>query len=273
MELQSRAEEFARANTAVFAISYDPVEVLAGFARQHGITFRLLSDEGSRVISELGLLNRHVAEQQAAAGRPVEPHHAGIPYPGMFVLNEDGVIVDKQFEQTHQPRPAPDLILEELLGVDALKHGVSATAEGSGVRATAWMATGTYRPMQRLHLHVALDIGAGLHIYAEPAPEGMRPLRIRVASTEGVRAEAADLPETRIMELPSGLDATELVPVYEGAVRAAALLQIDANRGEVPIDLEVEYQACTDTTCYPPELLRLELRLQGLDNVRPEPAA
>ena len=64
MELQARSEAFARANTKIFAVSYDPVGVLARFAEQHDISYTLLSDEGSRVITDLGLLNQHVAEQQ-----------------------------------------------------------------------------------------------------------------------------------------------------------------------------------------------------------------
>ena len=69
MELQQRAPEIEQAGTALFAISYDSVDVLAGFAREHGISFPLLSDEGSRVIRELGLYNEHLAEQARFYGR------------------------------------------------------------------------------------------------------------------------------------------------------------------------------------------------------------
>ena len=39
------------------AISYDPVETLAAFSRQRGITFPLLSDSGSQTIKRYGILN------------------------------------------------------------------------------------------------------------------------------------------------------------------------------------------------------------------------
>jgi peroxiredoxin len=268
VELQSRAAELAAANTRIFAVSYDPVRELAHFAEQHGITYPLLSDEGSHVIQRLGLLNQHVAEQQAFAGRPMEPHHSGIPYPGLFLLDENGVIVDKQFEQTHQPRPAPDLILERIVGADALKRGVVATAEDEHSRAVAWLAASTYRPMQRLHLHVALQVGPELHVYGTPPPDGMVPLGVELEALEGLKVGAVDLPSARPMEV-----AGEQALVYTGEVAAVVPIKMEANLGEIQLKLRVHYQACTDSLCYPPASLQLELPLQGLDNLRPEPRA
>ena len=50
MELQTKGLGLA-------AISYDPVETLAAFSRQRGITFPLLSDAGSETIKRYGILN------------------------------------------------------------------------------------------------------------------------------------------------------------------------------------------------------------------------
>ena len=60
---------------ALYAISYDPPDVLAGFAERHGISYPLLSDAGGGPIRELGILNEE-------AGERVE----GVPHPGVFVL-------------------------------------------------------------------------------------------------------------------------------------------------------------------------------------------
>jgi hypothetical protein len=49
-------------NIGLFAISYDAVDALAAFSQRYGITFPLLSDAGSRVIRELGMLNERVVE-------------------------------------------------------------------------------------------------------------------------------------------------------------------------------------------------------------------
>ena len=47
------------------AVSYDPVPILADFAARRSITFPLLSDAGSAVIKQYGILNTTVA-----AGNP-----------------------------------------------------------------------------------------------------------------------------------------------------------------------------------------------------------
>ena len=96
------------------ALSYDPVPTLAAFADQHGIAFPLLSDVGSVVIDRLGLRNRHVAEQQAHFGKPVEAKHDGLPYPGTFVIDARGVVVAKRFEDSHRLRVSADSLLDDL---------------------------------------------------------------------------------------------------------------------------------------------------------------
>lgn len=95
--------------------SYDPVDVLANFAQRHVITYPLLSDEGSKAITSLGLLNRHVAEQHAYYGVAVRDQHHGVPYPGIFVLDENGMVIDKVFEQSYRVRPTAGGVLEDLM--------------------------------------------------------------------------------------------------------------------------------------------------------------
>ena len=43
-------------------MSYDSQEKLADFARQHGITFTMLSDAGSATIKRYGILNTVIEE-------------------------------------------------------------------------------------------------------------------------------------------------------------------------------------------------------------------
>ena len=69
MELQEAWPNLQKNGVAIFAISYDSVEVLAAFAEKRGITYPLLSDEGSHTIGALGLLNeQHLVEQHAFYG-------------------------------------------------------------------------------------------------------------------------------------------------------------------------------------------------------------
>jgi hypothetical protein len=91
-------------------ISYDPVETLAGFSKEHGITFPMLSDVGSATIKKYGILNPAVewalgpdkddpavqAEvQKYVSVVGTRPAMLGIPFPGTFILDPHPV------EQSH----------------------------------------------------------------------------------------------------------------------------------------------------------------------------
>ncbi|MGH2459941.1 MAG: redoxin domain-containing protein [Chloroflexota bacterium] len=121
--MQRAYSEFQRNGIEVFAISYDPVDVLAAFATEHGIGYPRLSDEGSRVIRALGLLNERVYEQHAAFGIPRQAHHWGTPYPGSFVLDESGRVTEKRFDQIYRERETGAGALGDAFGVDVGVHG------------------------------------------------------------------------------------------------------------------------------------------------------
>jgi hypothetical protein len=62
-----------------------------------------LSDPGSRIITELGILNTTLDESDA-------PFY-GIPYPGSYIIGADGTVVDKFFEQNSLVRTHPEKLL------------------------------------------------------------------------------------------------------------------------------------------------------------------
>jgi peroxiredoxin len=117
VELQRSAADYERQNIALFGVSYDSVEVLAGFTERYGIDFPLLSDEGSRVIRELGLLNERLAEHQAFYSREMRPHQFGVPYPGAFLLDEQGIITARRFYSSYRVRETGAGLLESGFGL------------------------------------------------------------------------------------------------------------------------------------------------------------
>ena len=82
-------------------ISYDSVDVLKEFAEKRKITFPLLSDPDSKTIKAYGLLNTSAKGKQE-----------GIPYPGTFVLDKDGMIRAKLFHEGPFKRHTPDDLIE-----------------------------------------------------------------------------------------------------------------------------------------------------------------
>ncbi len=82
VELQQALPLFAEAVFKLYAISYDDVAALEAFAEARGITYDLLADEGSADIRQFGMLNHYVGPEEV-------PFH-GIPFPGTYLVDEDG---------------------------------------------------------------------------------------------------------------------------------------------------------------------------------------
>ena len=265
MELQQQVQEFEARGVALFAISYDSVEVLAAFAEKRSISYPLLSDQGSAVIRRLGLLNEHLAEYAAYFGGQVNPYQEGIPYPGTFVLDKDGVISDKWFEVHHRYRPS-GATTAELLNPDASDvRAVNATVEADGVRVTAWLADSQYRPFQRLRLHVESTLPEGVHVYGPGVSDDYYPLAVTIEPVDGLEVGNLELPDPKPWKM-EGLD--ETFPIYEGTVKGLLPFILTKPMGDVELQVNVELQACTEYVCYPPNKLTLRLPLPGADLIR-----
>lgn len=93
MQLQKEQKSLTDAGLTVLAISYDEVDVLAGFADTRKVTFPLLSDPGGKVIAAYGLTNKDTKGK-----------FEGIPYPGTMIVGKDGVIRAKLFHDGYRER-------------------------------------------------------------------------------------------------------------------------------------------------------------------------
>jgi hypothetical protein len=253
------------AGTGLFAISYDSIEVLAGFADKYGITYPLLSDEGSNVIRALGLYNEHLAEQARFYGREARPDQYGVPYPGIFHLDERGVVIDRQFEQSYRVRPAPALLLDQTIAESHQQLAVAEAIERNSISIKVGVDTATYRPYEKHELKVILELPPGVHVYGSPVPEGYSALEINVAPFDGLNVGPARMPEARPFAV-EGLD--EKFLVYEGRIETKVPFNIVPFLESVNLSVEVAYQACTESLCYPPEAVTLDLTLRGIDLVR-----
>lgn len=239
--------------------------MLQAFAARWGISYPLLSDEGSRTIRALGLLNEHAEEQVRFYGVAPREEHQGIPYSGLFLLDAAGTVADKQFEQSYRHRPVAALVLEEVLGVAEPAPAVTARAAGPGLQVAAWLDASTYRPYQKLRLQLALQVAPGLHVYASPTPEGFTPLTVALAPRDGLSVWPLVTPPPQPFRV-AGLEESFLV--YEGACRVSLPFSIDVAAGDMTLEVRVRYQACSATECFPPATLTLTLPLTGEDLIR-----
>ena len=266
MELQEAWQNLHKSQVAVFAISYDDVEVLAAFADKRGITFPLLSDAGSHTIRELGLLNEQVVEQHAFYGIRTRDDQLGVSYPGTFVLDENGVISEKHFEQSYRVRPTARIFEDWALGTSEVTPPPEAShASSANFEVRAWTDSPTYRPYQQVRVHVELSLPPEVHVFASPVPDGYTPLSLHVAPLDGLQVDHHEMPAPHPFSV-EGLD--EHFLVLEGAVRATIPLRLTRNLGPINLTLHVDYQACTPTVCFPPAMLSVGVPLNGLDLIR-----
>jgi len=244
----------------MIGISYDPPEVLRQFASAKGISFPLLSDVGSRVITDLGLLDRDLAAHHAEFGLQARESQFGVAYPAVFVLDESGCVVEKWIGENYRARVGPLKLLDEALGLTLAPAGPHHTQVGSHITVTATTDSLTYVRWQESRLHVVIDIGAGWHIYGRPIPDGYVPLTVDIESVPELEVRSAEYPAARPFRI-EGLD--DAFHVYDGHLEVLVpfAVKVAAGYGSVGLKVNVGYQTCNEAECLPPDRLTIELSL------------
>ncbi|MFT7475594.1 MAG: hypothetical protein ACI81L_002533 [Verrucomicrobiales bacterium] len=246
------------------------MSTLTRFAESHGITYPLLSDEGSAVITELGILNVTLDEERAAYDRKVEERHRGIPYPGSFVLDEDGILVGKRLEQSHRVRPTANTLMTTFFGPEGGEPAGMVSANSPGVRVAVWLDTQVVSANQQQDAHVRFVLEPDVHLYTEPVPAGFRAVSVKLTGDDAIHVEDVEPLEGHEFSI-AGLD--ESFYVLENTIDIAVPFFLLTNRdtaGEgtrkVPMSVEIAYQACTGDECFMPETVTLELELNEEPN-------
>lgn len=93
-DLQKSLKEIEASGVQLVSISYDSEATLKAAAAKLGLTFPLLSDQGSKVIDAYGIRNHE------ATGRG-----AGIPHPVVYIVDQAGVIRAKLMRDGYRDRP------------------------------------------------------------------------------------------------------------------------------------------------------------------------
>ena len=152
----------------VAVITYDSMAILADFARRRGITFPLLSDQGSATIKSYGLLNTTV---DAAST------NYGIPFPGTFLVNRQGVVTARFFEEAYQER---NTVASILLKLGEPGHEVDAqriTTEH--VEITTFVSDPVVAPGTLFSIVVDVRPRPGMHVYA-PGTHSYKVIALRL---------------------------------------------------------------------------------------------
>tara|TARA_Y100001970_G_scaffold137213_1_gene168848 strand:- start:9150 stop:10013 length:864 start_codon:yes stop_codon:yes gene_type:complete len=247
---------FEAAGAKLYVLSYDEIDALADFKSAHGTTFTMLSDPDSEIIRAFGILNTTIAEDD-------HPWY-GIPYPGVYVMDGEGIITEKFFENNFTVRPGPEQLLAALKGeqINLLEKGegdqevkVEVTFEGDTLPA------GITR-----QLVARFSVPEGMHLYGQPVPEGLVAASIQLEQElEGIVSYTPVAPETSALTLAGD---GHTLQVYEGDVvlrlpvaqNGRAIEKDDEGRW-VRIAGKVQWQACDAEKCDIPQEQSFSFRL------------
>jgi hypothetical protein len=264
VELQGRVEELKQQGLGLAAISYDAPEVLQAFAKSRGITFPLLSDRSSDVIKRFGLLNTTM--------EPGSRFH-GVPFPGTFIVNRQGVVQSRHFEAAYQERNTAASIL---VASGATPAGSVSSVETAHLALVAGVSDDAVAPGERISLVFDVTPRPGMHVYA-PGGHTYQVVRVTLEPQPWLRVHPVSYPQSEIYHYKP-LD--ERVEVYQRPFRlvqdVTVLATPEATKAlagqeRVSIRGRLEYQACDDKICYSPQAVSVswDLRLRALDRRPP----
>ncbi len=101
VQLQRDLKAIEAAGVQIVGISYDDTKKLKTFSDRHKITFPMLSDPESKTIDAYHIRN------EAAKGKAV-----GVPHPGTFILDREGVIRAKLFLEGIRDRHTTEALVK-----------------------------------------------------------------------------------------------------------------------------------------------------------------
>jgi peroxiredoxin len=289
VELQGRLQEIRKQGLGLAAISYDPPEILAAFSQQRGITFPLLSDVASETIKRYGILNTVAAEAVGpTANDPVVAEDVrkyvsvvganarmiGIAFPGTFMVDRDGRVRSRLFEESYIDRSTSSSIL---MGVGAK----AATVAGTQL-STQHLDVKTYpsdagiAPGNRFSIAFDVTPKPRVHVYA-PGASSYRVVSVTITPQPFVRVLPLAYPKSEIYFFKP---LNERVPVYQKPFTLVQALVLEgqpdaqaALRGKDSLTLTgtFDYQACDDNICFNPASIPLTWTLPLRPIIRERP--
>lgn len=265
MELQKEKAELAAQGLGLAALSHDPPEITVAFAERKGIDYPLLNDLGSKVIREYGVLNTQLEEDHK---------WYGIPFPGTLVLDAEGRVTSRVFEESYRTRMTGRTLALQL-GAEAGAAPSSAVQSADDhVAVTLYSSDPVVVPSQEFMVAVEVVARPGIHVYA-PGEHSYRPVRFVLEPESAFSAGKAIYPASEDYYFEP-LD--EHTPVFTGSFRVWQPVVLELTRelateaqepgATITLEGRFEYQACDDATCFLPVSVPVKLTL-GLRPLEP----
>jgi DsbC/DsbD-like thiol-disulfide interchange protein len=206
----------------------------------------MLSDKGSRVIREFGILNTNIPQ-----GHPFY----GIPFPGDYVIAPDGTIQAKYFLPEYQTRVASSEILMQEFGEKTA--GSSLLVKSGDLQVRIILSADHAAPGQEIGVLAEFSLSPGWHVYGKPLPENYTPTTLMFDSGN-VAKQSVVFPRAEMVTLAV---LKETLPVYTGTFEAKGNIVIKPGltSREQTINGTLGFQECNDSICKIPQKLTFEV--------------
>jgi peroxiredoxin len=268
IDFESSRKNFEAKGVRVASVTYDSPEILTAFAQRKGIHFELLSNPDSSLIDAFGVRNLEVTGSQV-----------GIAIPNYYLIGPDGVIRNRWEESTLENRVTANYFYETLYGSGTATPEVKTATHAPHLNIVLTQSDAHSAPGARVRLAVQIEPDQFTHVYAPGAEaNGYRAVKLTLDPSDLFTTIPVEYPKGTIKDFPV---LKEKVPVFESkavvtedikAVRSPESLAQFTATPDLVIKGVLEYQACTDTVCYPPEKVpvqwTLNVRAADLDTTR-----
>ena len=209
----------------------------------------MLSDVGSDVIQRYGILNREMEPDSFTYG---------IPYPGTFLIDTNGRVTDRFFEQRYQERFTMSSIAIRLGDPLDGSDRDAMRSETDHLEVVAYASDAVVAPGNRFSLVLDVTPKPEMHVYA-PGDHTYRVIQLRLDAPDFLRLQDLTYPQSETYHFDP-LD--ETVPVYQQPFRLVQEVTIPMSRdiaaaaaepgATLTIEGALEYQACDHEVCYVP---------------------
>jgi peroxiredoxin len=269
IDLEAARKHFEQKGIHVAAVTCDSPEILQSFALRRGIHYKLLADPESKLIDAFGIRDLEAAGDQA-----------GIPTPNYFLIDAKGVISSRHAETGLSDRVTASYFYESVYGAGSAQPAPVATLEHTPhVRVELLQSDYAAAPGARVKLTVKINPGIGAHLYALGSDSlGYHSIKLILDPAPLYSALPVQYPKSTVLEYPQ---LQEKIPIYKTAisitqdvmaVRSAETIARFEMNPQLIIRGTLEYQACTNTTCFPPVRTpvqwSLDVKSGDLDSVR-----
>ena len=210
-------------------------------------------------------------------GNEPAERHRGIPFPGTFMVDRQGRVTSRFFEDYYWERSTVSNVLMRLGAAGTPVQATQVSTDHLDLR--TYPSDASVAPGQRFTLALDISPKRGMHVYA-PGASSYRIISLNITPQPHIRTMPLRYPASEIYHF---VPLNERVPVYQKPFTLLMDLVQDATaearkafagRNELVVAGTLEYQACDDKICYNPVSLPLTWKVALEANVpgAPQPA-